>query len=134
MCPMNRAEGVIDVGAAVLLATGQQRQCLREIGPSRMVLGCFAGVEANVLEQQQLAVAESGCQQPGTLAHGVKRELDRTAEQLREPIGDRAEGVPRVRFTLRTPEMRGNDHPRAVIEQLDQHRQRGPDPAVIGDC
>ena len=88
---MNGAESVIHVGAALVLATGQQSQAAGETLTLRFVLARLLGVEAHVLQQQQVTVVQIAGQQPGALPDGVQREVHRPTEQRRQPVSDRAE-------------------------------------------
>ena len=90
-----------------------------QIGGHRRVVLLLAGVEAEVLEQPQVAlgVAEG---------HG-------TAQQLGHPVGHRAERQRRVGLSLGPAEVRSGDHRGATIEQQLDGGQRRPDPRVVGD-
>ena len=69
----------------------------------------------------------------GALTHGVGGEGDRAAEQLAEPLGDRRQGVRRVRLALGPAEVGDHDDPGAGVGQRLDGRDAGADPAVVGD-
>ena len=102
------AEAVGDVGV------GQRGEVVGERRALGVVLGGLAGVEPDVLQQGDVAVAEAGDDAPGVLADGVRGQGDVLAQQLAEPRGDRGEGVLRVRGALGTAQVRGEDDLRAL--------------------
>src|SRR5690348_13622865 len=107
---MRGAERVVDVKIA------EARKRLRE----RVVVGLFTGVEPRVLEQENFSGAERlGCV-VRRVAGDVGAERHGAAKQFREPRSDWSERVLRLRFRLRTPEMRQqHDACAALCERLD---------------
>ncbi len=91
MRAVDRSERIVDIAAAVVLAAGELSQRRGELRPVGGVLGGLAGIEPDVFQQQQVAIAQPGRHQPGTFTHRVQRELDRTAQQLGEPVSYRAQ-------------------------------------------
>ena len=93
------AEGVVDVHVS------EPGQLLREL---RVVL-LLLGVEAHVLEEESLAVLQVIDSLGGLVANAVLGDLDFLAEELRETLGARAEGVLVLRATLGAAKMRRVD-------------------------
>ena len=122
------AEAVRDV------QVGQRGELVGEHAPRRVVLAGLPCVEPQVLEHDQLAGAHRGHGRPRGWSGRVGGQLDRPAEQLAEPGRDRAQRVPRVRLARRQAEMSADDHLGVAVQQGGQGRERGPDPAVIGDA
>ena len=121
---MRRAERVVDVDV------GERGQLLAEGG----VVLLLALVEAQVLEQQHVAVAQRGRLGLGILAHRVAREHDRLAEKLGKAQRGRAQAE-RLLVTgaRRTSQVAHQDDARAVADELLDRGQRGADARVIGD-
>ena len=69
-----------ELAAALVLPTGQQSQAASETLPLPFVLARLLGVEAHVLQQQQVTVVQVGRQQPRALPDGVQREVHRPAQ------------------------------------------------------
>jgi hypothetical protein len=130
---VHRAERVLDEGATLVVATGEEGETAGELGPLMVVLARLARVEPDVLEKQQLAVLEVCGEQPRALPHRVEGELDRSAEQLGEAVGYRAQRVRGIGRALRPAEVCGDDDPCPVLEQPGVGRQRGTDPSVVGN-
>ena len=117
------AERVVDVDVAV------RRERAREL----LVVGLLAGMEAQVLEHRDLAVAQVADDLARAVADRLVGERDVELEQLGEPRGDRLErdsglawpsGRPRCEpSTMRAPRS---------IRWLER-RQRGADARVVGD-
>ena len=120
---MRRPERVVDVDV------GEAGERLGELG----IVGLLPGVEAQVLEEQQVARAQLVDGVLDARAERVAGHPHRAAKELAEPIGDRLEPKRVVDLAVRTPEVAGQDHDRALLEEVDQGRQAGPDPGVIGD-
>jgi hypothetical protein len=79
---VHRAEAVADV------ERGQPRELVGERAALGVVLGGLAGVEAQVLQQGDVSVAQLTGRRPRGLADGVGGEDHRTVEQLGHPLGD----------------------------------------------
>ena len=117
-------------------AVGDQRVAeLRKFAGERLALSVvlrgFARVEAQVLDHRDLAVLESRDGFGGRRADGVGSEGDRLAEQFREPLRDRLEGVLRVGSAVGAPEVRAHDDARARFEKRIQGRQRGTNATIV---
>ena len=108
-----------------------------ELGGEGLALGVvlrgLSGVEAYVLQQDDLAVTGSGDGGLGGLAHGVFSEGHLDAGDLGKAIGDRSQGVVGVDLPLGTSQVGGDDHLGAGVEQGAQGGQSGLDAAVVGD-
>ena len=74
-------------------AVGETGQLVGERAAQVVVLAGLAGVEADVLEQGDVAVTEARDRLGRRRADGVVGERDRRAEQLTEPLGHRRERV-----------------------------------------
>ncbi len=121
---MGSAERVVDVDVAEL------RELAREV----LVVLLFASVEAQVLEERDLAVAEVVDDLSRAVADAVVREHDLAGwEELRETGADGLERQLGVALALWPPEVRReHDAPTSLERQLDR-RQSRPDPRVVGD-
>ena len=93
--PVGGAEGVVDV---------EVRELGKAAGEGRVV-GFLAGLETDVLEQQDVPVGEPLARAPRLLAADAGRELHARAGQLRQPAGDRRHREARVRLALGAPEV-----------------------------
>ena len=118
-----RPEGVVDVG----VGHGRQR-----VGEAVLV-GLLAGVEAQVLEQDDLAVLQRVDAGACVVADHVVGHGDVLAEQLGEPRPDRRHRVGRVHLPRRAAEVGGHDHPRPAVEQQPQGRQGRLQAQVVRD-
>ncbi len=119
-------------------AVGDEDVCERgelagEVSAVLIGLGRLAGVEAEVLEQQHLAVLERGSLGLGVLADRVVGEEDGGAEHLAEAVGDGREGVLGLRSALGATEVRTDDDARAGVGEALDRRRRRADAAVVGD-
>ena len=112
---------------------GQRGELVGQRAALGLVLGGLTCVEADVLQQRDLAVGQARDGRLGGLAHDVGRQCHGPAEQLAQPRGDRRQGVLRVRLALRAAQVRGDDNAGAGVEQAGQGRQRGADAPVVGD-
>ena len=120
---MCRAEGVVDV------EVGEARQRLRE----RRVVGLLGGVEAQVLEHQQVAGAQLVDGHLDARAERVAGHPHRPAEELAQPLRDRAQAQRVVDLALRPAEVAGEDDRCATLEEVDDRRQAGANAGVVGD-
>ena len=96
---MGGAEGVVHVD----LAEGG------EFFGKPGVVGLFLGVKADVFEEQDLAVPETGRGGFGFRADTIADEFNGGGNQLTEPVGDGFERVFRVLLALGPAEMRHQD-------------------------
>ena len=117
---MRRAEGVVHVDV------GERSELARE---GRIVLLLFL-VEAEVLEQQQLAVAKL----LGGGADAVRSEGDRAPEQLGQTLRHRPQRELGLRRALRPAQMRGEHHAGAAGQQAPQRAERSTDARVVADA
>ena len=120
---MGGAEGVVDVDF------GELGQLAAELG----IVGFLTRIKAQVLQQQDVAVRQRGhlCLHLGpdaVVGHG-----DGATEELGQVGSHRGEAVLRVRFSLGATEMRGQDQPAALGQDVADGRQGGDDAGVVGD-
>lgn len=128
--------GVLAVDSAEAVAdvdVGELGELVREGTALGVVLRGLTGVEAEVLDDGDLAVGEGGDGLLGGGADGVGGERDGGAEQLAEAGGGRGEREGRVRGALGAAQVRGHDHPGAGLGELRDGRLHGADAAVVGD-
>ena len=92
---MGGREGVVDV------AVGERRELLGE----GVVVGFLLGMEAQVLEEEDLARAEAGRARAHLWPHAVGCERNRALEERLETVGHGTEREFRRRLALRPPEM-----------------------------
>ena len=119
---VRRAEGVVHVDV------GQRRQLRGELG----IVALFAGVEAQVLEQQDLARGERVRRLRGLGTDALLDEAHGLAEQLRQPHRDRRERELGLLLALRLAEVGRAEDPRPLLEREAQRRQRLGDARVVG--
>ena len=120
---MRRAEGVVDV------QIGQRGQRGGKIGT---VFG-LPGIETQVFQQNDVAALHAGHVFGHLVAAAIGDEFHRMLQQLRQPHRHRAQGILTVRHTLRPPQMRHQDHSRAVLQQIADRRQGGDDTGIVLD-
>ena len=113
---------------------GQRGELVGECAPRRVVLAGLPRVEAEVLKHDQPAGAHRGDGRLRGWSCRVGGQLDRPAKQLAEPGRGRRQRVPRVGLARRAAEMSADDHLGVAVQERGQSRERGPDPAVIGDA
>ena len=101
--------------------------------PLSVVLRGLGGVESHVLQQDDLTVAGSGDGRLGGLTDGVLGEGHLGTGDLGEALGDRSQGVVGIDLPLGTPQVGGDDHLGAGVEQGTQGGQSRLDAAVVGD-
>ena len=98
-----------------------------------VVLRRLARVEAEVLDHRDVAVLEGRDGLVGGLPHGVARERDGLAEQLRQPLRDRLEAVLRVGRAVGAPEVRADDDAGALVDEGVERGERCPHTAIVRD-
>ncbi|CKP54343.1 Uncharacterised protein [Mycobacterium tuberculosis] len=108
-------------------------QLLGQCPPVVIVLAGFAFVEADVLQQQDVAAGEPLGAGQRIGADNVSSQLDVPAELLTQRHGDRRQRQCRVRPVLGTSQVRGNHHLGVGVEQRLQRRRRRDDAARIGN-
>ena len=116
------AEGVVHVD----LGVGGERAA------EGVVVVLLAGVEAQVLQHRHLPVAQVGHHLARPVAHRLVGEDDVAAEQGGEARGGRLQRVRRVGIAVGTAQVRGEDHPRVVIDEVGDGGHRGGDARVVG--
>ena len=124
---MHDAEAVRDERIAEL------GELLREGTALRVILRRLARVEAQVLDDGDVAVLERRDGVVGGLVHGVERERDRLAEQLGQSLGDRREAVLRVGRAVGTAEVRADDDAGALVDEGVERGKRRPHAAIVRD-
>ncbi len=97
------------------------------------IVALFPGVEAHVLQQQNVAVVQRIDRPPRDLAHAIGGKGDGKAEALRKRAGNRPQRVLRIGLSVGTAEMGADDRARAAIVQPAQRRKRGIDARIIDD-
>ena len=97
------------------------------------VLGGFLRVEANVLEQHNVAIVHGGDLGLGVLTVGVLGQRHVGAQQLAEAGGNRGQAQLRDDLALRAAEVGHEDDLGAFFAQGLDGRQSGLDSTVIGD-
>ena len=120
---MHGAEGV---GHVQLRHSGQL------LGKAGIVL-LLAGIEAQVLQQQDLAAFQSGGLGLGVLAHDILGEDDLAAQQLTETLRHRGKAQLFLPLALGLAQMGTGDHRRALVQQVPDGGQRRHDALVTGD-
>ena len=124
---MRSAKGIVHVDIR------EPGECL---GKFQIVCG-FLGMEAKVLEQQDLACGQLIDSGRHLVTDAILREMNFCGVCLREGGADgrcnRFEGHRRIALAFRTAEMRGQDDARIGRQQSLEGWQRGPDSAVIAD-
>ena len=131
---MHHTEAVGDEGPRRSVRRSDEfGQLLGQREPFVVVLAGFAGVEADVLQQQDVAVGEplGAGQRVGT--DHIAGQLDVTAQLLPERLRDGRERELRVGTVLGPAEVGGDDDLGAGVGQRLQRGHRGDDPAGIGD-
>ena len=106
---------------------------VRELAGERRVVLLLLGVEAEVLEEEELAVAQP--------LHGVDRaDAERVAgdrhvaaEELRQALGDRPQAEAVLDLAIGPAEVAREDHPRPVGQEVVDRRDRGTDARIVGD-
>ena len=109
---MGAAEGVVDVGGGI----GGERR-----GEDRIVL-LLAGMEAQILEQRDVAIAELRRDRRRRLADRVVSKEHRPAQQCRQSLGHWPQRVLEVALALRPPAVRAQEQPGARRGELANRR------------
>ncbi len=131
---MHHAEAVRDEGRGRPAGgVHELDQGLGQRGALGLVLAGFARVEADVLQQQHIAVGEALGAGERVGAHHVAGELHMAPEPLAELLGHRGQRELRVRLPLGAAEVSGHHHLGSGLDQRPQRGQRGDDPARVGD-
>ncbi len=116
---MCSAEGIVDI---VVIRLGET---IREIG----IIGLFAGMEAEVLQQQQGALLGIGRRR----VEAIRDEKHRSAEGGFQCRRHRFQRVRRVAGALGLAEMGARGHDTGPFGQPAQSRQCGDDACVVQD-
>ena len=111
----------------VHVAVGQ----LRELAREAVVVLFLLGVEAEVLQQQQIAGLQRLGVRARRLADAVGRERHRSRQEWREPLGDGLQRVLRIRPALRPAEVGGEHDGGATVEREAQGGHRRPQARVV---
>lgn len=126
--PVHGAEAVAHVDV------GELGELVREGAALGVVLGRLAGVEAQVLDDGDLAVGESRDGLLGGGADGVGGERHVRTEQFAEARGGRGERERRLDAgALGAAQVRGHDDAGAGFGELRDRGPDGADAAVVGD-
>ena len=104
-----------------------------ECEPLAVVLAGFPRIEADVLQQQDVAVGEPFGPGQRVAADDIAGQLHVPAELLTERRGDRRQRQLRVGPVFRPTQVRGDHHLGAGVDKRLQRRHRGGDPARVGD-
>ena len=119
---MRDREGVVDENVAELGQRGDE---------SRIVL-LLAGIEARVLQADDVAGLHRGDRAFGGLADAVVDEFDRPLDDVGDLGGDRLERILRV-APLRAAEMRQQDHLGALVGDFGDRGRHALDAGGVGD-
>ena len=114
-------------------AVREPGQLVGERAAQVVVLAGLAGVEADVLQQGDVAVGESRDRLGGRRPDRVVGERDRRTEQLAEPLGHRRQGVAVLGLALGPAEVGHHDDPGTRLRQLADGGHAGPHAPVVGD-
>jgi len=120
---MGGAECVVDVQVR------QVSQRLGELGIVRFLVP----VEAEVLEQDQLAGTELADRVVHAGTERVAGHAHRASQQLRQPIRDGLEPEGIVDLALGTAEVAGQNHAGTALQQIADGGQAGANARVVGD-
>ena len=112
---------------------GEGGQLFGESEPLRVVLAGLGCLEPQVLQQRHVAVLQGGHGPAGRLPDHVVGEGDRPAQQLGQPLGNRAQRQLRPALALGTAQVGHHDHPGAAVGEGADRADTGPDAAVVGD-
>jgi hypothetical protein len=125
---MHDAESVGDEGVAELGKRRRERRALARI------LRRLLRVEAEVLEQDDVAILQRLDGRVSLEAHRVAGEGDGRAEQLAQPHRDRRQAVAGIGCAVGTAEVRDGDDSRTGSGQLLNGAERRADATVVGDA
>ena len=120
---MRRTERLVHV------VVGELRQIRRERG----IILCFAALEAQVLQHDEVPRFEAADVWLDRGAHHAWREGNVLSEQLAQARGDGRHRVLRVGRPLGPPEVSGHDDGGILRAQPLERRERGRDAQVVGD-
>ena len=120
----NHGRSIVDV------IVGELAQLQRE----PVVVGFFAGMKAEVFDEQHFAGAQRVRFFLRLRADAVIRPLHIRAEELRERFANGRERVFVLALTFRAAEVRGDDDARAGVAEDAQSRQRFFDARGVGDA
>ena len=123
MGAVDRAEGVGHV---------QLRHIRQLLGKGGVVL-LLTGVEAQVLQQHDLAALQRRGLGLGVLAHDVLGKDDLPAQQLAETLRHGGEGQLALPLTLGLAQVGAGDDRRVPLQQIPDGGQRRHDALVAGD-
>ena len=121
------AERIVDV------QVGKARQVVGERAAFGVVLARLPGVEAQVLEQRDVAILEPVDHVVGVIANRVGGERHRRVQQLAEAGDDRRKGVPRLRRPLGRPRWAQTTTRAPRSRSALNSGDAGADAAVVGD-
>ena len=93
----------------------------------------LAGIEAQVLQQHDLAALQCSGLGLGILAHDVLGEDDLAAQQLAQTLSHDGEGEVLLPLALGLAQMGAGDDGGAVIQQIVDGGESGDDTLVAGD-
>src|SRR5688500_12615166 len=110
---MRSPESIVDVNVA------KRSQLFRET----VVVFFFLRVEAQVLEQRNVAVRQTVNHLLGRLTNTVIRKRNRTPEQLAEMFRNRSQTVLVYTFAFRPAEMRRENHACSAFDRVLNRRQ-----------
>lgn len=130
MAAVNRTEGIVHVGAVV---PGQGLQLGGQFGALGGGLGGFAGVKAHVLQDEHLAVAQSGRQRVGRFAHHVPCNHHGQPAEGAQHVRGGADRVLGLGGAVGTAEMGHYDDAGTGLDQLLHHRKGGTHASIVGD-
>ena len=120
---MRRPERVVDVKVP---------ECGKGFGKRRIVR-LFFGMETNVLEQHDIAVAQLRDRGLGHRADAIVGERDRCSQRCRKRRRDRAQRQRGDDLSVGAPEMREHDRARALIAQVAQRVAGREDARRVAD-
>ena len=127
---MRRAESVVDV------VLGQLRELLGEV----LIVGLFLGVEAQVLEQQRLALFQLGGDFFGFRANALGTEANVLAarqlliEQHAQPLGHRLQAHLGIGLAFGPAQMRSQNQARSMAQSIFDGGQSFADARVVHDA
>ena len=101
-------------------------------GKGRIVFR-FAGMESDVLQHHDVAVAHSLHRGLDRRADAVVHVFDRPAHQGGQPVGERRRAIGIVHLAFRAAEVGHQDHTRAALDQVLKRRDGFSDSGVVDD-
>ena len=118
---MGGAEGIVDVGLR------QLREGARELG----VVALLAGLEAHVLEQQDLALGKLLAERAHACPDDRGRELHRRSRELAQELRHGRHRQRGIDLAAGTPEMRDEHEPSSACAQLLDRAERRSHARVV---